>query len=333
MKPFKVLALETSCDETAAAVVDSSYRVLSSVVASQVEFHQRFGGVVPEIASRKHVENINFVIQQALEEAGMGFKDIDAVAATQGPGLIGALLVGMTAAKAIAFALKKPVVFVDHIEAHIWSNFLDGKKPELPALTLVVSGGHTSFYYLSEAKELELLGETIDDAVGEAFDKVAKVLGLPYPGGPHIEEAARKAVSPPEFPRPLAGSDDLNFSFSGLKTAVLYYLKKHPHASAADVAAGFQNAVIDVLVKKTRKALEKYPVKSLLLAGGVVANRTLRERFNEFADKQGIKVGFPQFKYCTDNAAMVGGRAVDLIIQGKTGSFKTEAYSISRTGV
>lgn len=333
LQTFKILALETSCDETAAAVVDSSYRVHSSVVSSQIEFHRRFGGVVPEIASRKHVENINFVIEQALEEAQVALKDIDVIAATRGPGLIGALLVGMTAAKALAFVLNKPVVFVDHIEAHIWSNFLDGQNPELPALALVVSGGHTSFYFLNRQKKLKLLGETIDDAVGEAFDKVAKMLDLPYPGGPHIEKVARHASNPPEFPRPMIDSDDLNFSFSGLKTAVLYYLKKHPEASVADVAAGFQQAIIDVLVKKTEKALEKYPVRSVLLAGGVVANRALRESFIKFADEKGITVSFPQFKYCTDNAAMIGARAVDHVIRGEMGDFRTEAYSITRTAV
>lgn len=325
-----VLAIETSCDETAASIVDFSLNVLSNVVASQVDYHRKFGGVVPEIASRKHVENINHVVQLALENAGIQFNDVDLIAATRGPGLIGALLIGMTAAKAYAFTLRKPVVFVDHIESHIWANFLNGSKPSLPAVTLVISGGHTSFYYLDAQKKLTLLGETIDDAVGEAFDKVAKILNLPYPGGPEIERKAKESTNPVDFVRPYLDSGDLNFSFSGLKTAVLYYLKKHPEARIEDVAAGFQEAVIDVLIKKTEVAVKKHKVKSVLLAGGVVANKTLRKAFTDFGATMGIEVNFPQFEYCTDNAAMVGARAVEAFLAGQVDDFATPAYSTVR---
>ncbi|MCX7832215.1 MAG: tRNA (adenosine(37)-N6)-threonylcarbamoyltransferase complex transferase subunit TsaD [Actinobacteria bacterium] len=325
-----VLAIETSCDETAAAVVDFNYNVLSNIVASQVEYHRKFGGVVPEIASRKHVENINFVVDSALEKAGVSFSDIDVFASTKGPGLIGALLVGMATAKSYALVYRKPLIFVDHIEAHIWSNFLDGKKPKLPAITLVVSGGHTSFYLLDENRNLMSIGETIDDAVGEAFDKVAKILNLPYPGGPEIEKIARESKNPVEFVRPYLDSGDLNFSFSGLKTAVLYYLRKNPDAKKEDVAAGFQNSVIDVLVQKTEQAIRKYRANSVLLAGGVIANSAIRNAFIEFSKKEGVEVSFPQFQYCTDNAAMVGARAVDSFLAGKIGSFSEPAYSTVR---
>lgn len=328
-----ILALETSCDETGAAVVDTDKNVLSNVVASQIEFHREFGGVVPEIAARKHVETINFVVESALKKAGVSFFDIDYFAATQGPGLIGALLIGMTTAKAYAFALKKPVVFVDHIEAHIWANFLNGSRPPLPAVSLVVSGGHTSFFYLNENLELRLLGETIDDAVGEAFDKVAKLLSLPYPGGPEIEKAAEKSRNPVWFVRPYIDSGDFNFSFSGIKTAVLYYLKKNPDALVEDVARGFQEAVVDVLIAKTKQVVDAYPVKSLLLAGGVVANRFLRKRFEEMKEEIGIHISFPQFEYCTDNAAMIGGRAADAISKGQIGDYTTPAYSTARIRV
>jgi len=325
-----ILAVETSCDETAAAVVDFDKNVLSSVVASQVEFHRKFGGVVPEIASRKHVERINFVVEEALEQAGVSFDSIDVYSATKGPGLIGALLIGMVTAKAYAFVFSRPLVFVDHIEAHIWANFLNGKQPPLPAVALVVSGGHTSFYWLDEDKNLTLLGETIDDAVGEAYDKVAKILELPYPGGPEVEKLATRRKNPVEFVRPYLDSGDLNFSFSGIKTAVLYYLRKNPEAAKEDVAAGFQEAVIDVLVKKSEVAIDRYRPLSLLLAGGVIANRAIKEAFLKLAERKGIEVSFPQPEFCTDNAAMVGARAADLFLTGQIDNFETPGYSIQR---
>jgi N6-L-threonylcarbamoyladenine synthase len=325
-----ILALETSCDETAAAVVDFDKNVLSNVVATQIDFHRRFGGVVPEIASRKHVENINFVVQEALTRAGVNYIDIDVYAATKGPGLIGALLIGMITAKAYAFVLNKPLVFVDHIEAHIWANFLNGQNPKLPALALVVSGGHTSFFWLDKNKNLTLLGETIDDAVGEAFDKVAKILELPYPGGPVIEKLAAKGENPVRFVRPYIDSGDLNFSFSGIKTAVLYYLRKHPEAKKEDISAGFQEAIIEVLTRKTEMAIEKYRPLSILLAGGVIANKAIRAAFSKLGEERGISVSFPQFEYCTDNAAMVGARAADLFLAGQKDGFEEPAYSTQR---
>lgn len=325
-----ILAIETSCDETSAAVVDDQKFVLSNVVASQVEFHRKFGGVVPEIASRKHLENINFVVGEALEKAGLTFKDIDYYAATNGPGLIGALLIGMTTAKSYAFVYDRPLVFVDHVESHIWANFLNGNEPELPAVAYVISGGHTSLYLMNEKKEIEVIGSTLDDAVGEAFDKVAKILGLPYPGGPEIEKLAEKSKNPVSFPRPAIDSPDLNFSFSGLKTAVLYFYRKNPDREISDIARGFQDAVIDVLISKARRALEEMGLKSLIIAGGVIANKALRHAFMRFAEEEGVNLSFPQFEYCTDNAAMIGARAADAILQGQMGNYSTAAYAISR---
>lgn len=330
-----ILAIETSCDETSASVVDLEKFVLSNVVASQVEFHKIFGGVVPEIASRKHVELLNLVVEKAMKEAGITHKDIAAVAATRGPGLIGALLVGMTAAKVYAYAWRKKLIFVDHIEAHIWANFLNGASWKLPAVCLVVSGGHTSLYYLDEEKNVKLIGETIDDAVGEAYDKVARVLGLPYPGGPAIEKISLESKSPVAFPRPMISSEDLNFSLSGLKTAVAYYVQKKglKNVNVADVACGFQNAIAEVLALKLKRAVIEYKPQSVLTAGGVIANKAIRAKISEELKDLNVPISFPQFEYCTDNAAMVGARAVDLFLAGKEDDFETEAYSITRTGV
>lgn len=327
------LAIETSCDETSAAVVDFNYRVLSNVVASQIPFHKEFGGVVPEIASRKHVELLNYIVRRALKESKVNFGNIEFVSATRGPGLIGSLMVGLTAAKGFAFALRKPMVFVDHIESHIWANFLGGKKPELPAVCLVISGGHTNFYRMDKDLKLKLLGATLDDAVGEAFDKVAHVLGLSYPGGPEIEKLAEKSKNPYKFPRPMIDSGDLNVSLSGLKTAVAYFVKKNPDASPEDIAFGFQQAVCDMLIKKLDFALKKYNPQSILIAGGVIANTYLRRKFSQFSDRKKIAMSFPQFEYCTDNAAMVAARAIFRYCAGQRDNFQSEAYSITRTGV
>lgn len=330
-----ILAIETSCDETAAAVVDFERNVHSNVVASQVKFHAEFGGVVPEIAARKHVELINFIVEEALQRSDVKIDDIVAIAATQGPGLIGSLLIGMAAAKTYALTWGKPLVLVDHIEAHIWANFIGCAFPALPAVCLVVSGGHTSLYLLDENLELKLLGETIDDAVGEAFDKVAKVLNLPYPGGPEIEKAALLSQNPIAFPKPMISSKDLNFSLSGLKTAVAYYVKERglDNISVSDVAAGFQNSVGDVLATKLARAVERYAPKSILNAGGVIANKAIRKRIADEACRLGIEVCFPQFEYCTDNAAMIGAIATHLYCTGQRDSFEAEAYSITRTNV
>jgi N6-L-threonylcarbamoyladenine synthase len=304
-----ILGIETSCDETAAAVVVDGTRVASSVVSSQVDLHARFGGVVPEIASRAHVELINPVVAEALLEAGCTGPDVSAVAATIGPGLVGALLVGVSAAKAFALAWGVPFVGVNHLEAHLYAAFLEEPDLSPPLVLLLVSGGHTLLVAMEGHLRYRLLGGTIDDAAGEAFDKVARLLGLPYPGGPAIDQLAmegdRTAVA---FPRAMR-DEGYDFSFSGVKTSVLTYLRKHPDASAADVAASFQEAVVDVLVTKARRAAREVGATGLCLAGGVAANSALRERVLDACIADGLRAFVPSRTMCTDNAAMVAATA------------------------
>jgi N6-L-threonylcarbamoyladenine synthase len=299
-----VLGIETSCDETAAAVVMGGNDVLSSVVATSIEQHVPFGGVVPEIASRAHVEVLTPVIAQAVEQAGIADSRIDAVAATVGPGLIGALLVGVAAAKALALVWDVPFVGVNHLEARLYAGLLEDPSLELPLVVLLVSGGHTLLVEMRAHGQYRLLGETIDDAAGEAFDKVARFLGLGYPGGPAIDREAQfgdpAAVS---FPRAIPES--LNFSFSGLKTAVMNHVRKHPDVVTADVAASFQMAVVDSLVAKARRAAREVGAKGLALGGGVAANSLLRERWATACDEEGIRAFVPSRAMCTDNAAMI----------------------------
>jgi len=300
-----ILGIETSCDETAAAVVVDGRDVRSSVVSSQVDLHARFGGVVPEIASRAHVELLTPVMAEALVEAGVGDGDIDAVAATIGPGLIGSLLVGVSAAKALSLVWGVPFVGVNHLEAHLVASFLEEPDLELPLVVLLVSGGHTMLVELQEIGRYRLLGQTIDDAAGEAFDKVARFLGLGYPGGPAID---REAMSgDPEairFPRAMM-DEGLDFSFSGLKTAVINHVRKHPDVGTADVCASFQQAVVDVLVEKARRAAREVGAKGLALGGGVAANSQLREVFLDVCSEEGVHGFLPSRAMCTDNAAMV----------------------------
>jgi len=304
-----VLGIETSCDETAAAVVIEGTKLASSVVSSQVDLHARFGGVVPEIASRAHVDLLNPVVAEALVEAGCTGPDISAVAATIGPGLIGALLVGVSAAKAFALAWGVPFVGVNHLEAHLYAAFLEEPDLTPPLVLLLVSGGHTLLVNMEDHLRYRLLGATIDDAAGEAFDKVARLLGLPYPGGPAIDRLAmegdRQAVA---FPRAML-DDGYDFSFSGLKTSVLTYLRKHPEADAADVAASFQEAVVDVLVTKARRAARDTGATGIVLAGGVAANSALRERVLDVCIEDGFRPFVPSRTMCTDNAAMVAATA------------------------
>ena len=299
-----VLGLETSCDETAAAVVMGGSDVLSSVVNTSIEQHVPYGGVVPEIASRAHVELIAPVITQALEESGITDSRIDAVAATVGPGLIGALLVGVAAAKALAMVWDVPFVAVNHLEAHLYAGLLEDPTLELPLVVLLVSGGHTMLVEMIGHGRYRLLGETIDDAAGEAFDKVARFLGLGYPGGPAID---REAIygDPTAIAFPRAIPDSLNFSFSGLKTAVMNHVRKHPEAVTADVAASFQMAVVDSLVAKARRAAREVGAKGLALGGGVAANSLLRERWVTACDEDGVRPFVPSRAMCTDNAAMI----------------------------
>jgi N6-L-threonylcarbamoyladenine synthase len=300
-----VLGIETSCDETAAALVMGGDDVLSSVVSSQVDLHAQYGGVVPEIASRAHLELLNPVIARAIVEAGVEEQRIDAVAATVGPGLVGALLVGVSAAKALALAWDVPFVGVNHLEAHLYAAFLEDPSLELPLVVLLVSGGHTMLIEMRGEGEYRLLGRTIDDAAGEAFDKVARFLGLGYPGGPAIDRIAidgdPAAIA---FPRAML-NDGLDFSFSGLKTSVVNHVRTHPDVSTADVAASFQTAVVDVLVAKARRAAREVGAKGLVLGGGVAANSLLRERFLDACTEDGKSGFLPSHSMCTDNAAMI----------------------------
>ena len=303
--PLKMLGIETSCDETAAAVVVDGHHVLSSVVSSQVDLHAAFGGVVPELASRAHVELLTPVVAEALVEAGIDGSGVGAVAATVGPGLVGSLLVGLSAAKALALVWKVPFVGVNHLEAHIYAAFLEEPDLEPPLVVLIVSGGHTLLIAMEGHGRYRLLGSTIDDAAGEAYDKVARFLGLGYPGGPAIDRLAMegdpKAV---EFPRGLL-REGYDFSFSGIKTSVVTYVRKHPEISTADVAASFQEAVVDVLVTKAQRAAAEIGATGIVLGGGVAANTRLRERVLDACIADGLRAFLPSRVMCTDNAAMV----------------------------
>jgi N6-L-threonylcarbamoyladenine synthase len=307
--PFLVLGIETSCDETAAAVVANGSAVISSVVSSQIDLHARFGGVVPEIAARAHVQVLTPVVAEVLVESGLEGDGIDAVAVTVGPGLVGSLLVGISAAKALALVWGVPFIGVNHMEAHLYACFLEEPALPLPAVVLLVSGGHTMLVLMEDHGRYRLLGTTVDDAVGEAYDKVARFMGLGYPGGPIIDRIATQGD--PElirFPRPML-QEGYDFSFSGLKTAVVNYVRSHPDASPNDVAASFQAAAVDVLVAKSRRAAAETGARALCLGGGVAANSALRARIVEVCDEDGIASLVPSKELCTDNAAMVAAAA------------------------
>lgn len=310
-KEILILAIESSCDETAAAVVKNGRDVLSNVIASQIDLHTLYGGVVPEIASRKHIEKINQVIQAALDEAGVTLSGIDAIGVTYGPGLVGALLVGTASAKAIAYALNKPLVGVHHIEGHIAANFIEHKELEPPFFSLVVSGGHTHLVRVNDYGRFDIIGRTRDDAAGEAFDKVARAIGLGYPGGPKIDKVSKEG-NPDAIAFPRAHMEDapFDFSFSGLKSAVLNYINgcrmKGEAYSQADVAASFQKAVTDVLVEHAMHAVEEYHMDKFAIAGGVASNSALREAMAKACAERKIEFYYPSPVYCTDNAAMIG---------------------------
>lgn len=313
-KDVYILAIESSCDETAAAVVKNGREVLSNVIYSQIALHTEYGGVVPEIASRKHIEKINQVIERALLDAGKELSQMTAIAVTYGPGLVGALLVGVSEAKAISFASGIPLVGVHHIEGHISANFIENKDLEPPFVCLVVSGGHSHLVVVKDYGEYEIIGRTRDDAAGEAFDKVARAIGLGYPGGPKIDKIAGEGN--PEaihFPRAKVADAEYDFSFSGLKSAVLNYLNacrmKGEEIDTADVAASFQKAVIDVLVEHSIEAVKKYGYKKFAIAGGVASNSGLRKAFEQACEREGIDFYHPSPVYCTDNAAMIGTAA------------------------
>ena len=309
-----ILAIESACDETAAAVVKNGREVLSNVISSQIALHTLYGGVVPEIASRKHIEKINQVIEEALSQAGVTLKEIDAIGVTYGPGLVGALLVGVAEAKAISYAAKIPLVGVHHIEGHISANYIENKDLEPPFLCLVVSGGHTHLVKVSDYGKYEILGKTRDDAAGEAFDKVARAIGLGYPGGPKIEKASYQgnpeAVS---FPKARVADNPYDFSFSGVKSAVLNYINgcrmKQIEIVPEDIAASFQKAVVDVLVAHSMHAVEEFGIRKFAIAGGVASNGVLRESMREACRKRGVAFYHPAPILCTDNAAMIGAAA------------------------
>lgn len=324
---MNILGIETSCDETAASVVKDGRYILSNVVSSSLKLHKRYGGVVPEIATRFHTEVIDVVIKKALKEANLGFKKLDAISVTKGPGLVGALLVGISCAKAISFSLKLPLVPVDHLKAHIYSAIMNEKIIKFPLIALIISGGHTRLVLNHDFDRIEVLGQTQDDAVGEAFDKVAKILDLGYPGGPIIDRFARKGnPNKIRFPR-TKFSDSLDFSFSGIKTAVLYYvrdLSPEPRAQSlkireqvCDIVASFQEAIVDMILDNTFRALEKNRIKILAVGGGVSANSRLRERLTDESCYRGIRVYFPEAKLCMDNAAMVAGLGYQLFRMGQ----------------
>lgn len=300
-----ILGIDTSCDDTSASVVENGTTILSNIVSNQNEIHQKYGGIVPELASRKHIEMIWPVVNEALNSAGVSFKDISAIAVCNGPGLIGSLLVGVCFAKSISYVNSLPLISVNHLEGHIFSAFLEGSKPDFPFIALVVSGGHTSIYRVEQFGVYIEISRTRDDAAGEAFDKVAKLLELGYPGGPLIEKLGSKGN--PElipFPR-LILPDSLDFSYSGLKTAVMNHIKKYSDSKIEDIAAGFQSAAIEMLINKTLKAAKNEGIKNIALSGGVSANNLLRERIKESADIEGVEVYLPSKHLSTDNAAMI----------------------------
>jgi len=328
---MNVLGIESSCDETAAALVCDGRRVLSSVVASQTDVHHRFGGVVPELASRRHLEAIGPVVREALSQAGFELAGVDGIAVTRGPGLIGSLLIGFSFAKALAYSLGAPWVGVNHLEAHIHALFLEGRPPRFPFVALLASGGHTGIYHVTSFMNMELLGQTRDDAAGEAFDKVAKIMSLGYPGGAVIDRLARDGdPGRIRFPRPCIDTQNFDFSFSGVKTAVGRYIAQHrgdDRGNVADIAAGFQEAVVDVLVLKLMRAAREKGCGRIALAGGVAANSRLRERIRQDAAAAGYEAYLPSLPLCGDNAAMVAAAGYHLLASGRRSGPEEDVFS------
>ncbi len=327
-----VLGIDTSCDDTGVSVVEDGRRVLSSVVSSQVVIHSKFGGVVPELASRRHIEEIVPVTEQALRDASVRIEDIDIVAVTYGPGLVGSLLVGLCFAKALSYVKGKVLVGVNHLEGHIYAGFLGDRVPEYPFLCLIVSGGHTTLVKVLGPGNYETLGRTLDDAAGEAYDKVAKLLGLPYPGGPVIDRLAREGdPEAVDFPRGML-TKGFDFSFSGLKTAVRVYLDKNPVSSEAhlrDICASFQAAVVDVLVTKVKRAVKRTSLRRVLLSGGVAANSALRKAMTEASLEAGFELIVPPPEFCTDNGAMIASAGYYLYKSGRRGGLDITARAVA----
>ena len=323
MKDIIILGIESSCDETSVAIVKNGREVLSNVINTQISIHELYGGVVPEIASRNHVENISHVMKEALKEANVKIDDVDGIACTYGPGLVGALLVGVSYAKALSYAANKPLIGVNHIQGHIAANYITYKDLEPPFLTLLISGGNTQLVLVKDYTKFEILGKTRDDAVGEAFDKIARVIGLGYPGGPKMDKLAQEGT--PNIVLPKVHIDGLDFSFSGLKTAIINLHHKTPDINKADLAASFEKDVAEILLENTKKAVKETNINKIALAGGVSANSYIRKAFKELEEKEDIKVYYPELKLCTDNAAMIASAGYYNYLKGNFSDLKLNA--------
>ena len=323
MKDILVLGIESSCDETSVAVVKNGREVLSNVINTQISIHELYGGVVPEIASRNHVENISPVMKEALKEANIKIDDVDGIACTYGPGLVGALLVGVSYAKALSYAANKPLIGVNHIQGHIAANYITYKELKPPFLTLLISGGNTQLVLVKDYTEFEILGKTRDDAVGEAFDKIARVIGLGYPGGPKMDKLAQEGT--PNIVLPKVHIDGLDFSFSGLKTAIINLHHKTPDINKADLAASFEKDVAEILLENTKKAVKETNINKIALAGGVSANSYIRKAFKELEEKENIEIYYPELKLCTDNAAMIASAGYYNFLKGNFSDLKLNA--------
>ena len=322
-KDIYTLGIESSCDETSVAVVKNGREVLSNVINTQISIHELYGGVVPEIASRNHVENISPVMKEALKEANIKIDDVDGIACTYGPGLVGALLVGVSYAKALSYAANKPLIGVNHIQGHIAANYITYKDLKPPFLTLLISGGNTQLVLVKDYTKFEILGKTRDDAVGEAFDKIARVIGLGYPGGPKMDKLAQEGI--PNIVLPKVHIDGLDFSFSGLKTAIINLHHKTPDINKANLAASFEKDVAEILLDNTRKAVKESNINKIALAGGVSANSYIRKAFKELEEKENIKVYYPELKLCTDNAAMIASAGYYNFLKGNFSDLKLNA--------
>ena len=318
-----ILGIESSCDETSVAIVKNGREVLSNVINTQISIHELYGGVVPEIASRNHVENISPVMKEALKEANIKIDDVDGIACTYGPGLVGALLVGVSYAKALSYAANKPLIGVNHIQGHIAANYITYKDLKPPFLTLLISGGNTQLVLVKDYTKFEILGKTRDDAVGEAFDKIARVIGLGYPGGPKMDKLAQEGI--PNIVLPKVHIDGLDFSFSGLKTAIINLHHKTPDINKANLAASFEKDVAEILLDNTRKAVKESNINKIALAGGVSANSYIRKAFKELEEKENIKVYYPELKLCTDNAAMIASAGYYNFLKGNFSDLKLNA--------
>jgi len=330
MKDIVVLGIESSCDETSAAVVVNGRKVLSNVINSQIDIHTEYGGVVPEIASRCHVEVVNQVVKEAIKQANIKLEDIDVVSPTYGPGLVGALLVGVSYAKGLAYALQKPLVGVNHIEGHIAANYLTYPELKPPFLCLIISGGHTHLVKIEDYTKFEILGRTKDDAVGEAYDKVARVVGLGYPGGPKIDKLAYEGK--PNIELPKSKIEGLNFSFSGIKTAVINLNHKNPNINKADLCASFEKVTTEMLIDNVKQAVAQTGINEIVLAGGVSANSYIRKEFKKFGEENNIKIYYPELKLCTDNAAMIAAAGYYNYVEGKKSELNLNAVPNLKLG-